>query len=259
VKKNITFLFFLFSLAQVVYAQAGIEKAIKGRITADAIPLSGINIVNTSNNINSVSDQDGNFTIAAKEGDILSFSAVNYESLRKIINKQEFNSGSIVVNMTATSIELKEVVVNAHPEISAENFGIIPRDQVKLTTAERRLQTAGDFKPIHLLGLLGGLLAVDPILNAINGRTKRLKKEVTLEKKEFLMAKLEVMFEGKYYIETLKIPEELIKGFQYYCIEDADFASSLQSKNKTMSMFLIVGLASDFNKNIGNGNGIGIN
>jgi hypothetical protein len=259
VKKNITFLFFLFSLTQAVSAQTGIEKPIKGQITADAIPLSGINIINTSNEINSVSDQYGNFSITAKEGDILSFSAVDYETLRKIINKREFNLGSIVVNMTVASIELKEVVINGHPEISAENFGIIPRDQVKLTAAERRLQTAGDFKPIHLLGLLGGLLAVDPILNAINGRTKRLKKEVSLEKKEFLMAKLEVLFEDKYYIETLKIPEELIKGFQYYCVEDADFVSSLQSKNKTMSMFLIVGLASDFNKNIENGNGVGTN
>lgn len=258
-KKNITFLFFLFSLSQAVFAQASIEKLIKGQITADAIPLSGINIINTSNKINSVSDQEGNFTIVVKEGDILNFSAVNYESFRKIITKKEFNLGSIVVNMTAISIELKEVVVNRHPEISAENFGIIPRDQVKLTTAERRLQTAGDFKPIHLLGLLGGLLAVDPILNAINGRTKRLKKEVTLERKEFLMAKLEVLFEDKYYIETLKIPNELIKGFQYYCVEDDDFANSLQSKNKTMSMFLIVGLASDFSKSIESGNGVGTN
>ena len=258
-KKNITFLFFLFSLTQAVSAQTGIEKSIKGQITADTIPLSGINIINTSNKINSVSDQYGNFSITAKEGDILNFSAVDYEPLRKIIKRQEFNLGNIVVNMTAISIELKDVIVNGHPEISPENLGIISRDQVKLTTAERRLQTAGDFKPIHLLGLLGGLLAVDPILNAINGRTKRLKKEVTLEKKEFLMVKLESLFEDKYYIETLRIPEELIKGFQYYCIEDADFTNSLQSKNKTMSMFLIVGLASDFNKNVESDSGVRAN
>jgi hypothetical protein len=259
VKKNITFLFFLFSLTQTVSAQIGREKSIKGQITADGIPLSGINILNTFSNINSVSDQYGNFSINAKEGDILNFSAVDYETLRKIIRKQEFNLGSIVVNMTVTSIELKEVIVNGHPEISAENFGIIPRHQVKLTTAERKLQTAGDFKPIHLLGLLGGFLAVDPILNAINGRTKRLKKEVALEKKEFLMEKLENLFEDKYYIQTLKIPEDLIKGFQYYCVDDDDFVNSLQSKNKTMSMFLIVGLASDFNKTIENGNGVRTN
>ena len=65
------------------------------------------------------------------------------------------------------------------------------------------------------------------------------------------MIKIENLFEDKYYIETLKIPEDLIKGFQYYCIEDLDFVRSLKEKNKTMSMFLIVGLASEFNKNQG--------
>jgi hypothetical protein len=235
VKNSFTLLIiFLFS-AQFLMAQGSLEKLIKGQITDGAISLSGINVVNTSSKINSLSDQYGNFSIVAKEGDVLSFSAVDYESLRKIINKQGFKLGSIVVNMTAASIELKEVIVNGHPEISAENMGIIPRDQVKLTTAERKVYTATQ--------------GTDALLNYFSGRTKMLKKEMALEKKEVLMSKLEYLFEDKYYIETLKIPKELIKGFQYYCVEDADFASSIQSKNKTMSMFLIVGLAFNYNKN----------
>lgn len=156
------------------------------------------------------------------------------------------------MNLTPKTIELNEVVINKHSNITAENLGIIPKDQVKLTTAERRLQTAGEFKPIMLLGLLGGSVPLDPLINAITGRTKMLKKDLAVERKEFLMVKLGNLFEDKYYVETLKIPEELIKGFQYYCIENPDFARSLKEKNKTMTMFLIVGLASEFNKNQAN-------
>jgi len=248
VKNNFTFLFVLFFITRFASAQVSVEKWVKGQVLSNAIPVEGINVTNASTKITVVSDQYGVFTIVAKEGDILNFSAVNFEELRKYINIQEFKTGNIVVDLTPKSIELKEVIINEHSEISAENLGIIPRDQVKLTSQERKLQTAGDFKPIHLLGLLGGMLAVDPILNAINGRTKMLKKAVSVERNEFLMAKLEVLFEDKYYIETLKIPEEYIKGFQYYCIEDPDFVRSLKEKNKTMSMFLIVGLASVYNK-----------
>jgi hypothetical protein len=253
VKYNITLIFLCLLLSTFVNAQSGVEKIIKGQVTSNAIPLEGINVTNTSNKIMVVSDQYGVFSVLVKEGDILSFSAVNYEYLRKYISIKEFRMGNVVVDLTPKSIELKEVIINEHSAISAENLGIIPRDQVKLTAAERRLQTAGDFKPIHLLGLLGGALAVDPILNAISGRTNMLKKALTVERKEFLMAKLEVLFEDKYYTETLKIPEEFIKGFQYYCIEDDDFARSLKDKNKTMSMFLIVGLASNYNKNRNDG------
>lgn len=250
VRNNFTFLFVSFFIILQATAQTTVEKWVNGQVTTNNIsPLEGVNITNTSSKSMVVSDEYGHFSIFAKEGDILSFSIVNYEDLRKFINRQEFNLGSITVNLTPKTIELNEVVVNKHSNITAENLGIIPKDQIKLTPAERRLQTAGDFKPIHLLGLLGGMLAVDPILNAINGRTKMLKKEVSIEKKEFLMAKLEYLFDDKYYIETLKIPEELIKGFQYYCIDDPDFVRSINEKNKTMTMFLIVGLASEFNKN----------
>ena len=249
-KNKVIVFFVFFGQFQFIDAQTNIEKWINGQVTVNNVsPVEGVNITNTSSKIMVVSDGYGHFSILVKEGDILSFSAVNYEPLRKIINKKEFTIGNVNADLTPRSIELNEVVVNKHSNISAENLGIIPKDQVKLTTAERRLQTAGDFKPIHLLGLLGGSLAVDPILNAISGRTKMLKKELSVEKKEFLMVKLENLFEDKYYLETLKIPEEFIKGFQYYCIEDIDFARSLKEKNKTMSMFLIVGLASQFNKN----------
>ena len=252
-KNNFTFLFIYFFIIHQAVAQTNVEKWINGQVTVNNVsPLEGVNITNTSSKVMAVSDQYGHFSILAKEGDILSFSLINYEHLRKFINKQEFNLGSIAVNLTPKTIELNEVVINKHSNITAENLGIIPKDQVKLTTAERRLQTAGEFKPIMLLGLLGGSVPLDPLINAITGRTKMLKKDLAVERKEFLMVKLGNLFEDKYYVETLKIPEELIKGFQYYCIENPDFARSLKEKNKTMTMFLIVGLASEFNKNQAN-------
>jgi hypothetical protein len=253
VKNNFTFLFIYFFIIHQAVAQTNVEKWINGQVTVNNVsPLEGVNITNTSSKVMAVSDEYGHFSILAKEGDILSFSLINYEHLRKFINKQEFNLGSIAVNLTPKTIELNEVVINKHSNITAENLGIIPKDQVKLTTAERRLQTAGEFKPIMLLGLLGGSMPLDPVINAITGRTKMLKKDLAVERKEFLMVKLRNLFEDKYYVETLKIPEELIKGFQYYCIENPDFARSLKEKNKTMTMFLIVGLASEFNKNQAN-------
>ena len=252
-KNNFTFLFISFFIIHQAVAQTNVEKWINGQVTVNNVsPLEGVNITNTSSKVMAVSDEYGHFSILAKEGDILSFSLINYEHLRKFINKQEFNLGSIAVNLTPKTIELNEVVINKHSNITAENLGIIPKDQVKLTTAERRLQTAGEFKPIMLLGLLGGSVPLDPLINAITGRTKMLKKDLAVERKEFLMVKLGNLFEDKYYVETLKIPEELIKGFQYYCIENPDFARSLKEKNKTMTMFLIVGLASEFNKNQAN-------
>ncbi len=235
-KNNFTILF-IFLYAPFLMAQISQEKTISGQIIADSNPVEGINITNTKSKISTVSNNNGNFSITVKQGDILSFSAANYEPLRKYINKQEFVFGSIVINMVPLTIELKEVIVNTHPEITAENLGIIPRGQIKLTSAERKLATA-----------TSSVMSIDGLINSISGRTKKLKKALAVEKKEFLIVKLENLFEDKYYIETLKIPEDQIRSFQFYCVEDADLGNALNAKNKTMCMFLITGLASNYNK-----------
>lgn len=188
-----------------------------------------------------ITDENGMFSILAKEGDILVISALNLVTLRRRLNNSDLTLAVIEFQMIPKSIELKEVIVNEYPSISAENLGIVPSGQKKYTPAQRKLYTANS-----------GLL--DKPLNWISGRTARLKKELAIEYKERELVKLSYLFEDKYYIKTLKIPQEYIKGFQYYCIDDMDFVAALNSKNKTLSMFLIITLAKEYNKTIADEN-----
>ena len=230
----------LIILTQFSIGQTIKEKELHGKINADLNLVEGINIVNSLNQKATISDKNGFFTLPVNEGDILIFSAVNLETLRKIINKQDLIPELISIKMSSKSNELKEVIVNAHPEINAVSLGISPAGMKQYSPAERKLYTATS----------GG--GIDGLLNKISGRTGMLKKEIIVEKKEQMLAKIDVLFEEKYYTETLKIPQDYIKGFQYYCVEDSDFNASLQSKNKTMTMFLIVPLAQKFNQFIQN-------
>lgn len=230
-----TLQFIVLLLAQVVFGQANITKEIRGKITSDSVAVDRINIVNVSTDKATVSDVNGFFTIPVKEGDVLVFTAVNLESTRRKINKQDVLQEVITVLMIPKSIILKEVVVN-ESVISAESLGIIPYGQKKYTPAERKLYTATS----------GG--GIDGLLNTISGRKAMLKKEIVIEKKEQLLARIDVLFEDKYYTETLRIPSDYIKGFQYYCVDDADFANALRDKNKTLVMYLIVKLAENYNE-----------
>jgi hypothetical protein len=234
VKNNLIVLLIFLSQNQLVVAQEDIEKIIIGKVVSDSRPLEGISVVNCSNKMMAVSDENGCFSILAKGKDVLNFSGIDYKYLRKYVYKHEYASGTLEVNMTFNSIELDEVVINKYAGINAENLGIIPRGQIKLTTAERRLYSGS--------GEIQGLF------NFVSGERDVLKMNVEIEKKELLMKKLDYLFGNKYYTKTLKIPEELIKGFQYYCVEDPEFVESLGFKNKTVSMFLITNLASVYNK-----------
>lgn len=220
----------LLLIIQIGFSQNNVSKEITGQIYEQSSNVEGVNIINNTTQVTTVSDASGMFSIVVKEGDVLVFSAVNLDPVKRRITAEDLNMVSIVVKMTAKEVELKEVIVNENANITAENLGIIPAGQKKYTPAERKVYTATS-------------TSVDKLLNKISGRTAMLKKEVNVEKKEMLFHKIEYLFEENYYTERLRIPAQDIKGFQLFCVDDADFALSLNTKNKTMSMFLITDLA----------------
>lgn len=239
-KINNTLLLILFFIVTVTFGQTSIEKEIRGKITADTTVVEGVNIVNLSTEKATATDKNGLFSLFVKEGDVLAFSAVNLVTLHRIVSKQDLVSTVLKIQMVPKNIELKEVIVNDNLQVTAENLGVIPYGQKKYTPAERKLYTATS----------GG--GIDGLLNTISGRKAMLKKEIVVENKEQSLSRLAPLFEDKYYIETLKISADYIKDFQYYCVDDASFTAALKSKNKTLIMFLIVGLSENYNKIITN-------
>lgn len=234
-KNCLIILLVLLGQNQLLTAQTNGEKIITGTVTSDGIKLEGIRIFNCSNKMIAVTDKEGCFSILARERDIFEFSSIDYKMLRKYLYKHEYNSGTMEVSMIFNAIELDEVVVNKYANITAENLGIIPRGQVKFTPQERRLYSNS-----------GG---IQGLYSSLSGERNFLKMNVEIEKKEMLLKKLEYLFGDTYYTKTLKIPEELIKGFLYYCVEDNEFVESLNLKNKTMIMFLMTNLAAVYNQN----------
>ena len=243
-KSNFTFAIFLVFITQFVFSQN--EKLLKGKIVVKDATPQGVHIINLMNEKETISDTEGFFSILAKPDDLLVFSAVHLDYMRKIIEVSDYNSDVLLIEMTSKVNQLDEVQVVDYSHLNAESLGIT--NGVKTyTPAERKLKTAGDFKPIHLLSLLGGSLDIDPILNAINGRTKRLKEEIKIEKKEMYLSKLEDLYEAGFYTEKLKIHTDYVDGFKYYILEDADFIAVLNKNNETEISFLMSRLSVEYN------------
>lgn len=234
-KITVTFFLLLVMTFPICSAQSLGEKVFYGKIIADSLAVESVNVLNSRTGYTVTSDEKGLFQINVKIGDALVLSAVNLETRRKMIREEEMKSDLIIIKMVARVNELNEVNVNENSQINAVNLGIIPAGQKKYTPAERKLYTAQS-----------GML--DPVLNAISGRTNMRKKEVVVERKERLLLKLDGLYEDKFYIETLKIPEIYISGFQYYIIEDNDFVRALEAKNKTLILFYIKKLALNYNE-----------
>ena len=239
--------YFLF-FSSIIGAQNANEKLLHGKITAENALVGKIDVVNLVNEKATITNAEGDFYILAKAGDVLVLLSENLEYKREIISSEEFESELIFVQMKSKPIELEEVMINKSSEINSVSLGIISPNQKKYTAAERKLKTAGDFKPIQLLGILGGSLPVDPIINTISGRTEKLKKELAVEKREFYLNKINETYKSDYFINVLDIPLNYVKGFQYFIIEDKIFVDHLSTNNTTMIEFLMSELAIKYNK-----------
>jgi hypothetical protein len=218
--------------ANFLQAQNGFSKKMMGRIISNSAEIESVNINNQTNEKATISDSKGNFTISVSVGDLLFFSAVNLKPLHYTIQKEDFEKEIFVIKLFSRTEELEEVLIEKSA-ITTESVGIIPRGIKTYTPAERKLMTAGG-------------TPIDAILNAFSGRTAMLKKEVEVEKKEKYLVKTENLFEDNYYIETLKIPSDYIRGFHYYCVEDFAFAKAILDKNKTLAKFLLVDLSKKY-------------
>lgn len=208
INRGIVKYFFLFFFSFLfINLQAQERSLVQGIVKSQKTLLKNVHIKNVSSGKYSVSGENGAFQLNIKPGDTLVLSHVGMEDLITFLKTEDLKEFPILFEMTESSMELKEVVVNETSEINAVSLGIIPKKIEKLSMNERRLRTAGDFKPIHLLGILGGSLEIDPILNAINGRTKKLKRNIKIEEERKRVAFFQIHYQT-YMEETMELTQQ---------------------------------------------------
>ncbi len=239
-------LFFLLICTTLLAAQN--ERPLKGKLIAENnSDVEGISIVNLTTDKQVLSRKDGSFAVNAAAGDVIQFSSLQYEEKKITVKEIDFEDSELIIKMIAKVNKLNEVYIEKSG-ITSESLGIVPIGQKQYTPAERKLKTAGDFKPIHLLNLLGGALPFDPIINKITGKTERLKKELAVERRELLMDRLKGWYQEPFVTDELKIPQEHVDGFWLYAMEDTGFKKAVNEKNKTLATFLVTELAVKYKK-----------
>ncbi|MBD3583250.1 hypothetical protein [Flavobacterium selenitireducens] len=217
------------------------------RLVSEGNPAVNVKVLNIVTEHTAQSDAKGEFVIAVKVDEMLVFPSENYEYKRYLVKEEDFKKTEIVLALVPKPVELDEVVVNR--DINPEDLGLVPKGQKQYTPAERRLKQAGEFKPMLLVGQLAGLsIPIDPIINAITGRTKMLKKDLKTEKRERSLAKLNAMYDKAYFTDKLRIPSDKVEGFQYYVVETPEFLAILEAGVKAKTDFSLTGLAQKYNE-----------
>ncbi len=166
------------------------RKLLYGKVLIGDNPAAGLFVINNKTGEEVKTGSDGNFAIKVRPGDAIAVYSPNTDLREFVISAASFTEVPYIVSVNYKAYELEEVEIDKYENVNSESLGRVPKGQKRYTPAERKLKTAGDFKPIMLLGIIAGGMPFDPIINAINGRTRMLKKAVATERSEALIEKI---------------------------------------------------------------------
>lgn len=231
---------FIFLFLSIWAVKAQDRTLVHGLITNNDSIVKNVHVRNISSGKFSLSGNSGEFSLSMGVGDTLLFTHVGMQDLIAYVKEDDLQKNPLPFVMTNSSMELREVVVNETSEINAVSLGIIPKKIEKLTLNERRLRQAGDFKPKHLIGIIAGGVSFDAILNAINGRTKKLKRNITYEVKERNIAFLEINY-MQYMQKEMKLSEHETRLLINHAIEDEELSGLISLGNEARIQFFLQG------------------
>lgn len=220
----------------------------QGKITNKNSEVEGIYILNKTNNTSTITNQKGDFEINVMFNDTLVFSALQYEIKFVVITEKVLKNEYLEVTLDEKINELAPVTVTpynlsgnlardlqnnpAENVINAVSLGL-PNATVKKKDHMHRMLYTASSGPLSLL------------INTLNGKIKKIKKLIKLQKKEVKIEATKELFEIEFYVKDLKIPEDYIDRFMYFCATDPSF-ETIESENPLSILEYLKAKSNDF-------------
>ena len=216
--------------ASTSFLQAQNQKILRASVTAEDVDLSGITIQNISKKTGVVTNSVGEFEIIVSPGDSLRITSVQIQPKLLVIDPSLYASSYLRIPLDPFVNELEGVTLNPYglsrllsedvtrievnQEVNASALGLPNADAPELTQSQRLLYEATSG---------GGLIPLNPLLNALTGRTKMLKNRIALEAKNAKIDQVIKRYEKPLFEDYLAIDSSEILRFLYYCEQDSLF------------------------------------
>lgn len=228
---------FLLMVANVSGQTFG-EKTLEGRVYSSDGDVAATHVLNTTTKKAAITDIEGFFSIGVHLNDTLVFSAVQFQKKTLVVTTGIWDSKFISIGLEETNIALDEVVVTPYnltgelgrdmerlrvvKPITATSLGL-PNAYVRIPTKAERQLYAATANP---------LMGFDPLINAITGYTKMLKKRVAQEKKYARTERVKKFYPDSVLVKELEIPETKLDDFLYFCEIDPNFSKVIDTQDK---------------------------
>ncbi len=225
-------------MAASAQGQDFFSEKLEGQVYSDDGDVAATHVLNTTTDRATITDSDGFFAISVRLNDTLVFSAVQYKRKKIVVTLNLLESKLVLIPLEEALTELDEVVVTPYnlsgdisrdlsnldiePVVTTSTLGL-PNAYVKPISKAQRELYAATANPI---------MSLDPLINTITGRKKLLKKRVERNKQYARTERVRDFYVDSLFTTELKIPEEKIDDFLYFCEVDRNFQSLVDTHDR---------------------------
>ncbi|RKR06956.1 carboxypeptidase-like protein [Maribacter vaceletii] len=223
--KNVLILAFFISI--VSYAQED-RSLLRGKVLYRDISVPNENVINSTSEMATITNTNGEFAIKVKEGDELVFTAVNYQLKVVRITTEILKNNRLVVEVNEKVTELEEVVVTPEDQ---ERFLAMKNEKFKEIEYETDRTTEVENVAISQSerGLKDGLNFVN-IFRAMFKSSSENKEEEGPKLK--VSQVLRQVYDDQFFVSDLQIPQDKINAFLFYCDARMPAKSLLKKENE---------------------------
>lgn len=229
--KKLLLVFTLLSICIHLPAQTNERTLLHGKVVHKNTPVANENVINITSEKATITNDAGEFSILARPGDELAFSAINYKLKTLKLTEEIFQNKNLIIEVDEKITELDEVTVTpeelekfielreeAFKKFDYKNDTSTPVVNNALSQSERGMQNGLNF--VNVFKALFGLFKSNKEKNANSGNT--IKPSSILRQ----------LYEDEFFVVDLKIPQDKIDEFLYYCDDKLPEIALLRKENE---------------------------
>ncbi|WP_318309810.1 carboxypeptidase-like regulatory domain-containing protein [Flagellimonas crocea] len=210
-----------FSLAQES------RQMLRGKVLYRSTSVPNENVINSTSAQATITNDDGEFVIAVKEGDQLVFTAVNYQLEVVTITPEILENNRLVVEVNEKVQELDEVVVT--PE-NQEKFLQVKNEDFKQFDYEidRSTEVENVANSRITRGMKDGLNFVNIFKALFKSQEVDGQQRAPLKVSEVLRH----VYDDEFFVVDLRLPQDKIDAFLLYCDDKIPSQTLLRKENE---------------------------
>lgn len=242
--KNLLALLFIFQITFST-AQDNGRVLLRGEVIYKNISVANEYVINSTTEVATVTNKNGEFEIDVKVGDELVFTAVNFQYKMVEITPEILANNRLVVSVNEKVTELDEVVVTPEDQ---ERYLKVKNEEFK--EYEYEVDRGTEVENIALSRAERGMTDGINFVNIFRAIFKTKDKTEEEGPKLLISDVLRQVYDDQFFVVDLQIPQEKINTFLLYCDEQMPTRTLLKKENEFQLIDNLVNLSKTFREDL---------